>query len=125
MTAALIGRVLPGSVVAGLSEKTGLLYVEVFLLLGLLVGVMALWARAVRKKRKAPVVDEESISFEELKALEAAGIPYRLLDVRSPRSYQSADLQASGAVRIAPDRPVESAAELALPKHDWLVAYCA
>ena len=37
----------------------------------------------------------------------------------------SSPLTAAGAVRVRPDRPVESAASLALPRESWLVAYCA
>jgi hypothetical protein len=71
------------------------------------------------------VPHSELITFDDLKRLESAGIPYRLLDARSVGSYGSSDVTAQGSVRVDPDRPVESAAELALPKHDWLVAYCA
>jgi sodium/hydrogen antiporter len=71
------------------------------------------------------VADSELITFDELERLEVAGIPYRLLDVRSVGSYASSDLTTRGSVRIDPDHPVESAAERALPKHDWLIAYCA
>jgi NhaP-type Na+/H+ or K+/H+ antiporter len=80
----------------------------------------------VTESQDTPLVtDSELITFDELKRLETAGIPYRLLDVRSVGSYASSDLTARGSLRVDPDRPVESAAEHALPKHDWLVAYCA
>lgn len=67
----------------------------------------------------------ELITFEELNKLSAAGLPVHLLDVRSLRGYAASPLAATGAVRVRPDRAVESAAGLALPREDWLVAYCA
>jgi len=74
---------------------------------------------------RALVTSGELITMEEYRALVQQQQPIRILDVRSAGSYRGADLQATGAVRIPPDRAVESAAEQALPKHDWLVAYCA
>lgn len=67
----------------------------------------------------------ELITLEEWEKLQAAGSPMRLLDVRSQKGYDGSQLQAEGAIRIPPDRPVESAANLALPREEWLVAYCA
>jgi NhaP-type Na+/H+ or K+/H+ antiporter len=71
------------------------------------------------------VAHPELITFEEVEQLRAAGAPFRILDARSERGYQEARLQAAGATRIAPNNPEESAASLALPKNEWLVAYCA
>jgi len=49
-----------------------------------------------------------------------------LLDVRKDLAYSEADTQARGALRLPPDGNVAvRAAELALPRHDWLIAYCA
>ena len=67
----------------------------------------------------------ELITFEELDALRAASLPVVLLDVRTARGYDASPLTAAGAVRLRPDRAVESAAALALPREAWLVAYCA
>ena len=67
----------------------------------------------------------ELITFEELAALRAAGAPVILLDVRTERGYETSLLRATGATRLKPDRAVESAAALALPREAWLVAYCA
>lgn len=67
----------------------------------------------------------ELITFDEYRALVQQRQPLRILDVRSAASYRGADLQAAGSVRVRPDHAVENAAALALPKHDWLVAYCA
>jgi NhaP-type Na+/H+ or K+/H+ antiporter len=68
----------------------------------------------------------ERITLDEMRRLEAAGEPMRLLDVRKQRAYRESDLQAKGAIRLSPDGNVaRAAAELALPRNDWLVAYCA
>jgi hypothetical protein len=48
-----------------------------------------------------------------------------MLDVRTERAWNAADLKLAGAIRLDPEHPVESAAEQALPKNDWLVGYCA
>ena len=71
------------------------------------------------------VADRERITLEELTALERAGAPVQLIDVRRQNDFASLGTQARGAVRVHPDKPVESAAALALPREAWLVAYCA
>jgi NhaP-type Na+/H+ and K+/H+ antiporter len=79
--------------------------------------------------RSLPLVErsptKERISLAEFQRLLDQGSPVRLLDVRTERTYRADDLQARGAVRIPPERPKAAAAELALPRHEWLVAYCA
>ena len=65
------------------------------------------------------------IGIEELKALQAAGEPVVILDVRKQRSFEGSDDTAQGAVRIDPERPVQEAERLRLPKEAWLVAFCA
>jgi hypothetical protein len=45
--------------------------------------------------------------------------------VRKERAWNESDQKASGAIRLPPDEAAQRAAELALPRHDWLVAYCA
>ena len=81
-----------------------------------------------RGGRSLPVTDQpaggEKISLHELQQLWDRGEPVRILDVRTERSYREDDLMARGAVRVHPDRPKAAAAELALPREDWLVAYC-
>jgi sodium/hydrogen antiporter len=75
-----------------------------------------------------PVADQpanrEKISLRELQQLWDHGESVRLLDARTERSYREDDLRARGAVRLHPERPKAAAAELALPREDWLVAYC-
>jgi rhodanese-related sulfurtransferase len=48
-----------------------------------------------------------------------------LIDVRKDRAWEESELQVQGAIRLPPDNARPRAAELALPRHDWLVAYCA
>ena len=71
------------------------------------------------------VADRERMTLAELRHLEDAGEPVVLVDVRKDRAWNESDIQARGAVRLPPDRARERAAELALPRHAWLVAYCA
>ncbi|MBA3580432.1 MAG: cation:proton antiporter [Gemmatimonadaceae bacterium] len=65
------------------------------------------------------------ITLEEIAALRGAGEEVVVLDVRTDKAYNSADKRVAGAVRIPPDRVIESAASLALPRNAWLAAYCA
>ena len=70
--------------------------------------------------------DAERITLDELRRLQAARERVWLLDVRTERTYNETDTQARGAIRLSPEGNVAArAAELALPRHDWLVAYCA
>ena len=71
------------------------------------------------------VADRERITLEEMTALRRAGAPVVLVDLRRENDFASLGTKARGAVRVHPDKPVESAAALALPKEAWLVAYCA
>jgi len=79
----------------------------------------------------APPVDSsvasaEKITLDEVRRLQAAGERVQLLDVRTERTYNESDTRARGAIRLSPEGNVAvRAAELALPRHDWLVAYCA
>jgi NhaP-type Na+/H+ or K+/H+ antiporter len=67
----------------------------------------------------------ERISLEEADALRASGAPVSMLDVRSHRSYDQIAIPDPGAIRLDPDRPVQEAQRLGLPKEGWLIAYCA
>lgn len=67
----------------------------------------------------------ERISFDELAALERAGEPVVIADVRTARSLGDDTEQAAGAVRLDPDDPVGSARALGLPFDRWIVPYCA
>ena len=68
----------------------------------------------------------ERITLDELRRLQGAGEQVWLLDVRTERTYAESETKARGAIRLSPEGNVAArAAELALPRHDWLVAYCA
>jgi sodium/hydrogen antiporter len=68
--------------------------------------------------------DPLRITTAELRRLEAQGAPAVPVDVRTERMYGRSDLQARGAVRLDPDRAVEQARALDLPRDAWLAAYC-
>ena len=72
----------------------------------------------------APPLEASRIALDELKALEARGERVILLDVRKENSWNESDQKARGAIRLPPDNAAQLAAELALPRNDWLVAYC-
>ena len=71
------------------------------------------------------VASRDRITLDELKALQARGERVMMIDVRKDRAWEESELQAQGAIRLPPDNARTRAAELALPRHDWLVAYCA
>ena len=72
-----------------------------------------------------PTGRRERITLDELRGLEARGERVVLLDTRKERAWDESDQKARGALRLPPDGAARRAAELALPRHDWLVAYCA
>jgi sodium/hydrogen antiporter len=86
-------------------------------------GMLMAWQRDLGAH--GPVGEPELATIAEYRDLVGRGEPVRLLDVRAPGAWREADLMAAGAVRVHPDRPVESAAALALPRQEWLLAYCA
>ena len=67
----------------------------------------------------------ERISIAEVRQLQEAGERVHLLDVRKERDYRKATGKIEGALRMPPDDAVQRASELALPREDWLIAYCA
>jgi hypothetical protein len=66
-----------------------------------------------------------SLTIAALRRLWQSGEKVIILDVRTDRSYDPSPWQASGAIRLSPDNVAARAAELALPRHSWIVAYCA
>jgi hypothetical protein len=67
----------------------------------------------------------DRITLDEVKRLQAQGERVVLLDVRKEGAWRESDGMAQGALRLPPDNARARAAELALPRNDWLVAYCA
>ena len=66
----------------------------------------------------------ERITIEEVQALEARGERVVLLDARKDKAWNESTEKARGAIRLPPDNAAQRAAELALPRQEWLVAYC-
>jgi len=67
----------------------------------------------------------EKIDLPEMLRLQTAGEPLIVLDVRTARSRDTSELIAPGTVRLDPERAVQEAEHLSLPKEAWLVAFCA
>jgi NhaP-type Na+/H+ or K+/H+ antiporter len=68
---------------------------------------------------------QERITIPEMQQIQHSGAPALLLDVRADRSFADSDLHAQGALRIPPDRAVQSLKELGVPRQTWLFAFCA
>lgn len=82
-------------------------------------------SRSLPIMEPVPSVGTQSITLDELDQLQKSGDPVMLLDVRTERSRDTSDSQASGSVRLPPDNVVIEAKDLKLPKEAWLIAYCA
>jgi len=67
----------------------------------------------------------EKITIAEFQALQRAGEPVVLADVRTERSYREDPDIATGAIRLPPDDAVRLARERRLDQHATLVLYCA
>jgi NhaP-type Na+/H+ or K+/H+ antiporter len=81
--------------------------------------------RSLPVMETAPSLGTQSVTLEELDQLQKSGDPVVLLDVRTERSRDTSDFQATGSVRIVPENVVVQAKDLKLPKEAWLIAYCA
>lgn len=81
--------------------------------------------RSTKKQERREERLPESIEVSELLRLQAAGEDLVILDVRTVRSLESSDLRAVGAFRVDPERPVQEAERLKLPREAWLIAFCA
>lgn len=86
-------------------------------------GMLMAWQRELGAR--GANAQPELITLAEYRSLVGRGERVWVLDVRAPAAWRAATLAAAGALRLDPDRPVESAAALVLPREDWLVAYCA
>jgi NhaP-type Na+/H+ or K+/H+ antiporter len=82
-------------------------------------------SRSLPIMEPAPPVGKQSITLEELDQLQKSGDPVALLDVRTERSRDTSDVQATGSVRMPPENAVIQAKDLKLPNEAWLIAYCA
>ncbi|MEP6689406.1 MAG: cation:proton antiporter [Gemmatimonadales bacterium] len=83
----------------------------------------------IRPGRKAARAAEtsvpEKITIPELHALQQAGEPVIIADVRTERSYRDDPTIGEGALRLPPDDAVRLARERRLDQHATLVLYCA
>jgi NhaP-type Na+/H+ or K+/H+ antiporter len=83
-------------------------------------------ACSVEQPRSADVENSsDRISVEELRALQSAGAPVLIVDVRADTSFNSSASQAQGVVRIAPDQVVRRLTELNVPRQSWIIVFCA
>lgn len=67
----------------------------------------------------------EHVSIDEVLRLQQSDEPVVILDVRTERSLETSDSQVKSAIRLPPEHVVARARELNLPRHAWLIAYCA
>jgi NhaP-type Na+/H+ or K+/H+ antiporter len=67
----------------------------------------------------------EKIDLAEMLRLQESGEPVIVLDVRSARSYDTSGQIAPGTIRLDPERSVQEAERLHLPREAWLIAFCA
>lgn len=66
----------------------------------------------------------DRITLDELDDLLRRGEPVFILDARKDDAYRDSATRAAGAIRVPPDRAVETVSALGLPKDAWLVSYC-
>jgi hypothetical protein len=66
----------------------------------------------------------ELIRIDEVLALRDGGAAVLPVDVRSKSAWEESGTKASGAPRLDPDRPADSARVMGLPVDSWLVLYC-
>lgn len=82
-------------------------------------------SRALPVIESSPTVGTQSITIDELEQLQNSGEKVILLDVRTDRSRETSDSQATGSVRMPPEHVVAQANRQKFPKEAWLIAYCA
>lgn len=112
-------------VFAGVQGAADLFPIVALVVLGSIVlhgGMVMRWS--ARLGETEPSRDPILISIGEYRDLVRDRTPARVIDARSTFDYGRSDLAASGSIRINPGAAVESAAAKALPKNDWLIAYC-
>jgi NhaP-type Na+/H+ or K+/H+ antiporter len=67
----------------------------------------------------------ERITIEELRRLQERGVRVLVLDVRTDRTYEEDNLNATGAIRLHPDDALREAEQLRLPRDVLMAAFCA
>ena len=89
------------------------------------IGTATLTANDGAPRPIAAANDSDRISVEELRALQSAGAPLLIVDVRAETSFNSSPFQAQGALRIPADHIVRRIAELNVPRQTWIITFCA
>lgn len=86
-------------------------------------------AETPAKSRELPQLDipapGETITIDEVRAMDTRSEPYTLIDVRTDKAFNADDLIATSALRFAPDRAVKNAKDMQLSSRGTLVVYCA
>ncbi len=81
------------------------------------------------KSRELPQLDipapGETITIDEVRAMDTRSEPYTLIDVRTDKAFNADDLIATSALRFAPDDAVKDAKDMQLSSRGTLVVYCA
>lgn len=81
-------------------------------------------ATAVQKSPEM-LGDTEYITIEEIQGLRRRSVPVVIVDSRSERTYNESTEEIPGAIRLHPDRAVQSAAQHKIPKDAVLAVLCA
>ncbi|HET6373140.1 MAG TPA: hypothetical protein VFG76_07525, partial [Candidatus Polarisedimenticolia bacterium] len=79
----------------------------------------------IEKDERIPERLPERISLDEVLALQGRGERVIALDARSHRTFDQSGVTDPESIRLDPERAVQEAEWLGLPKEAWLVAYCA
>jgi cell volume regulation protein A len=86
-------------------------------------------AGTIQKSRELPQLDtqtaDEKITVDEVRAMDARGEPYTVIDVRKDKSLNADDLIATNALQFMPDDAVKGARDKQLSNRGTLVVYCA
>jgi NhaP-type Na+/H+ or K+/H+ antiporter len=67
----------------------------------------------------------EQIDIPGMLRLQEAGEPVVIVDARSLRTYEADENTARGSIRLDPERSVQEAERLKLPRDAWLIVFCA
>ncbi|HET6313131.1 MAG TPA: cation:proton antiporter [Chloroflexia bacterium] len=98
---------------------------------GLSGGTSASWEREPEHEG-SELPEHDRIDVERLRKLQQAGERVGVVDSRTDRTYDSSDLDATGAVRVvpgsggtAPGSIIDQAMQLHVPRDAWIVVFCA
>lgn len=87
---------------------------------------------ASREHEESELPEQDRIDVERLRKLQQAGERVVVVDSRTDRTYDSSDLDATGAVRVVPGSGgtgpgsiIDQAMQLHVPRDAWIVVFCA